>query len=128
MMPAQSPGATTGMDPSAMSGDGSSDDESSGSQGTTVCITAMPDGTFSVQIQESGDDGDEGPGDNSDGPQTADSLDEALQIAGQMLTDEMNEDSGESDSGSDGDAPMSPANAKSAWNAMAAKRDKSRMS
>ena len=88
------------------------------SQGTTVCITASPDGTFSVQMQESGAD-ESGEDESGDGPQTADNLDDALALAGQMLTTEMGEDS--ADSG-DGDAPMDPATAKSAWNQMAAKR------
>lgn len=109
-----------------------SDDGADDSQGTTVCITALPDGTFSVQIQESGDDesGESGEDESGDGPQSADNLDDALKLAGQMLTAEMGEESGESADGSDGsddgNAPLAPGAAKSAWNAMASKRDQSR--
>ena len=95
-------------------------------EGTTVCITASPDGTFSVQMQESGAD-ESGEDESGDGPQTADSLDDALALAGQMLTAEMGEEGGESSAIGDDNAPMDPASAKSAWNQMAQKRDKSRL-
>ena len=117
------------MDPSMMSGDPSQDSsqDDDGSQGTTVCITASPDGTFSVQIQEAGDADESGEDESGDGPQTTDNLDDALALAKQMLTAEMGEDSADSGESSDGDAPMDPQSAKAAWNQMAAKRDKSRM-
>ena len=107
-----------------MGGDPSQDmdmgDSSMGeSQGTTVCITASPDGTFSVRIQEAAISEESSEDESGDGPQTADNLDDALALAGQMLTTEMGEDSAD---GGDGDAPMDPATAKSAWNQMAAKR------
>ena len=111
------------MDPSMMGGDPSQDPSQSqypsqddDSQGTTVCITALPDGSFSVKILESDSADESGEDESSDGPQSADNLDDALALAGQMLTTEMGEDSG------DGDAPMDPATARSAWNQMAAKR------
>lgn len=112
---------TMGADPSA---DPSQGDDT---QGTTVCITASPDGTFSVQIQEAASSDESGEDESGDGPQTADNLDDALALAGQMLTAEMGEDGGESSAIGDDNAPMDPASAKSAWNQMAQKRDKSRL-
>ena len=100
----------TMSDPSQDMGDSGMD------EGTTVCITASPDGTFTVQIQEAASSDESGEDESGDGPQTADNLDDALALAGHMLTAEMGEDSG------DGDAPMDPATARSAWNQMAAKR------
>ena len=107
---------TMSGDPSQGMGDSMGDSDSD-SQGTTVCITASPDGTFSVQIQEAAGADESGEDESSDGPQTADNLDDALALARQMLTAEMGEDSS-----TDGDAPLDPATAKSAWNQMAAKR------
>jgi hypothetical protein len=109
-------------DPSVGSSAGG-DDDSQDAQGVTVCITASPDGTFSVQIQESGDSDQSGEDESGDGPQSADNLQDALKLAGQMLTAEQGEESSES---GDDNEPMDPGAAKSAWNQMAAKRDSSR--
>ena len=111
----------TMSDPSQDMGDSGMD------EGTTVCITASPDGTFTVQIQEAASSDESGEDESGDGPQTADNLDDALALAGQMLTAEIGEDGGESSAIGDDNAPMDPASAKSAWNQMAQKRDKSRL-
>lgn len=49
-------------------------------QGVTVCITALPDGTFTV-----GPDADDQGGDPAAGAQPAQDIDSALNIARQML-------------------------------------------
>lgn len=113
-----------------------------------VCIACMPDGTYQVYAQDSDDDQDDAGatggaaaggddsgdmsgagmaagGDNGDGDssQTANSIQEALKIAGQMLQEEQTEDAGE-DQGGNGNAPVSDPQA--VWNQLAKKSDKSR--
>jgi hypothetical protein len=118
--------------------DGDTTGDTSTDQGFTVCISAMPDGTYSIYAQDSDDDqesnqagagataGDTSSSDDAasgddDSTQTADNVDDALAIAKQMLEQEAGEDD---ESGQDGSDMMSPADAKKAWNQMAAKNDK----
>lgn len=99
----------------------------------TVCITAVGDGTYTVQEQDSDDSSDPSMGaapasamagsdDQQDQPQTAPDIDSALQMAKQLLT------AGDSDDGSqdqgDGNAPLAPADAQAAWKQMAAAKSK----
>lgn len=109
-------------DPTMM--DDAQEGQEGAEQGVTVCITAMPDGTFEVKIDEDGQEDEEGGDETGDGPQMAKTLDEALNMAGEMLQAEMGEEQGESGAG---DEPMAPDQAKMAWDAMASKRDKARM-
>ena len=115
-------------------------DPTSDQTGVVICIAALPDGTY--QIYQQGDQDQSGgapasaqggmpspsgapsPDDDSGNSQTADNIQDALQIAGQMLQGgDQDDDSGQ---GQDGNAELSPSDAKAAWNQMAAKSDKKR--
>lgn len=91
----------------------------------SVTITAVGDGTYTVSLAEPQDSDDQGgdpsSSDDSDQPQTADNVEDALKMAGQMLGAEADE----SDDSGDDNAPMSPGDAKSAWNQMASKKKQS---
>lgn len=101
--------------------------ESAPAEQISVTITAVGDGTYTVSMagddQEAEDAGQQ-PEEGGDQPQTADSIDGALEIAKQMLGGEAEEAQAEPE---DGNAPLSPADAKSAWKQMASKRDKGGM-
>lgn len=140
-MPAQA-GASMGT-PS-----GAPDDESQ--EAFSVCITANGDGTYTVTPSDADDDQDDaaaaggagagpvgagadasagmaGGGDSgdSDSAQTANSVEEALKIAGQMLQEEAGEDAGDADQGAaDGNAPVTDPQA--VWNQLAKKSDAKR--
>lgn len=90
-----------------------------------VCIAAMGDGSYSVYMQGDDDSGQDpsmaGADDQQDQPQTAPDIDSALQMAKQMLGAESDEESQEA-APQDGNAPLSPADAQSAWKQMAAKK------
>jgi hypothetical protein len=87
----------------------------------SVTITSNGDGTYTVSSSDS-DESEDDPSGQSSGSQDAKSVDEALNIAGQMLQEESSEDSSE-----DGNAPLpSKDAAQAAWNQMASKRDKAR--
>jgi hypothetical protein len=64
--------------------------------------------------------------------ETVDNIDDALDLAKQLYAQQMQQESGDSgDSGGagddgDGDEPMAPADAKSLWNRLAAKKDAQR--
>ncbi len=105
----------------------------------SVTIADNGDGTFAVSLGDSDDAADSGAGqDTDDQPQQADSLDEALEMAGEMLSGgaaQGDESSGEgSDDSADGggsdsagdsssdSAPMSASAAKSYWRQMAARK------
>jgi hypothetical protein len=108
--------ATMGQDPSQ--GDPSEQPEEAG---TSVCIKDNEDGTYTVSLMG---DADSDPSDTADQAQTAQSLEDALKLAGQMLSGEASEDQAEPDDGSDGDTPMAPDDAKKMWNQMATSRAK----
>lgn len=98
-------------------------DDSSDSEQVSVTITAVGDGTFTVSLNEGQEDPAEGGGEDAgDEPQTADNVDDALKMAGQMLGAEADEESQEP---ADGNAQLSPADAKSAWSQMASKKKQS---
>lgn len=117
------------MDPSAQAGApqsatpaGMGDDESQ--EQFSVTITANGDGTYSVSSSDSDDDQDDAaqggapaPGGDDDGPQTAQSIEDALKIAGQMLQEESSEDSAE---------PAAGASPEDVWNQLAKKTDAKR--
>jgi hypothetical protein len=103
-------------------------DPSQDGGGFVVCVAAQADGSFQVYAQDS----DQDPTDQSQGGeggdgsqvQTADNVDDALAIAKQLIEQESG--GSDDDSGQDGNAPLSPTDASSVWNQMAAKKDKSR--
>lgn len=93
---------------------------------TTVCITAVGDGTYTVSLQ--GDQEPQDPNmspDAGDAPQTAQDIDSALDMAKQMLTGEATEEAPEP--AGDGNAPLAPADAQAAWKQMAAAKSKKPM-
>ena len=83
--------------------------------GFVVCIAAQADGSYQVYAQDS----DQEPGE--DQTQTADNIDDALDMARQLIESEQGEDSEQ-----DGNAPVSADNAQAVWDQMAAKRDKAK--
>jgi hypothetical protein len=116
-----------------------------------VCIAAMADGTYQVYQEDSDGDeddtaaaggadagamgagGDAGGGmgagmDNGGaaGAQTANSIEEALKIAGQMLQEEAGEDSGEAAQGDQGDGNAPVSDPQAVWNQLAKKSDAKR--
>ena len=107
----------TPQDPTSAGDPSAAPDDSS--DGVTVSITAESDGTFTVQVQ-----GDSDGGDASDGPASAPSIAAALKLAGQMLGQESQEEAQEGPE--DDNEPMQPDQATSAWNQMAASKDKAR--
>jgi hypothetical protein len=117
---------TAPMDPAAQApaSDPSAAPADESQEQFVVCIAAQPDGTYSVYAQDSDDDQDDAaqgsapaPGGDDSGPQTAQSLEDALKIAGQMLQEEAGEDSQEPADGSDPQA---------VWNQLAKKTDAKR--
>lgn len=82
----------------------------------SVTITAVGDGTYTVTMSD----------DESQEPQTANNLDDALTIVKQMFGAEDQEDQSTEPQG-DGNEPLSPEDAKSAWDQMAAKKSKGGM-
>lgn len=94
-----------------------------------ICIAAMPDGTFQVytegdadaQSPDASSQAPEGEEAGETGPQTAQSIDDALNIAGQMLQEEASEGSGD-----EGDANAPVKDPQAVWNQMAKKSDKAR--
>lgn len=93
----------------------------------SVTITSNGDGTYSVSSSDSDDGQDDqgadaaggaqGQGDDDSGPQTAQSVDDALKIAGQMLQEEAGEDSQE---------PADSSDPQAVWNQLAKKTDAKR--
>jgi len=85
----------------------------------------MGDGSYSVYMQGDDDSGQDpsmaGADDQQDQPQIAPDIDSALQMAKQMLGAEDQEDAPPPPP-MDGNAPLSPEDAKSAWKQMAAKK------
>ena len=106
---------TTAQDPNAQ------DNGSDESESIVITITATPDGQFTVAL--SGDE-DQTQDDSQDEPQTADNIDDALKMAKEMYTAESGEESSEPSDESDGNTPMSPEAATSAWKQMASKKQK----
>ena len=82
----------------------------------SVTITSNGDGTYTVSSSDS-DESQDDPSSQGSGSQDAQSVDEALQIAGQMLSEEQSEDSGE-----DGNTPIPADQQKAVWDQMASKR------
>jgi len=82
----------------------------------SVTITDAGDGTYTVTMSD----------DESQEPQTAGSLDEAFSIVKQMFGAEDQEDPMTEPDG-DGNAPLDPEAAKSAWDQLAAKKSKGGM-
>lgn len=111
------------LDPQSMGATDPSADESQ--EQFVVCIAANGDGTYSVYPKDSDESEDDpnAPASESQ-PQTAKSIDEALQIAGQLLQEEQGEDSAEQ---GDGNEPMPADQAQSYWDQLAAKKDAGRM-
>lgn len=101
----------------SMTGDqmGAAPTEAADQGGFVVCIAAQADGSYQVYAQDS----DTEPGE--DQTQTAGSVDEALDMARQLIEQEQGEDSEPS---GDGNAPV--ADAQAVWDQMAAKRDKAK--
>jgi hypothetical protein len=96
----------------------------------SVTITDNGDGTYAVSMNQDQDsdtgDGDSGQ-DGGDEAQQADSLVDALEIAGEMLSGQAaqgGDEQGDSGSGDDSDdsAPLSAAAAKGYWRQMAARK------
>ena len=102
----------------------STPDDSSDAEQVSVTITVVGDGTFTVTLNEPQEDPSEGsePADPGDQPKTADNIDDALKMAGQMLGSEADEESQ-----GDDNAQLSPADAKSAWKQMASKKSQGGM-
>ena len=90
-----------------------------------ICIAKMSDGTYSVYVEGDQDAqaSDQEPTPSS--PQSAQSSDEALAMAKQLLGAEDQEDASEPSDGTDDSATMPPDQAASAWKQMAAKKNKS---
>lgn len=120
--------APQGMDPNApQSADQSAAPAEESQESFTVCISANADGTYSVYEQDSDDDQDDASGsgsapgtqgsDDDSGPQTAQSIEDALKIAGQMLQEEASEDSQE---------PADNSDPQAVWNQLAKKTDAKR--
>ncbi|MFI4940296.1 MAG: hypothetical protein ACHP7O_08160, partial [Burkholderiales bacterium] len=55
-----------------------------------------------------------------------DNIDDALELASQLYSEQMQQEGGGQSENGDGDAPMAPADAKSLWNRLAAKKDAQR--
>lgn len=68
------------IDPTQAAGQPPAGAQPGAQQGTTICITALPDGTFTV-----GPDADDQGGDPAAGAQPAQDIDTALSMARQML-------------------------------------------
>lgn len=128
--------------PAQMSGAGADQGDAQGSPqggGMAIILALQADGSIQVFVQGDGDDpaadsggpaaaGQDGGGGGGDGDggqaQVFDNIDDALaavkQIAQQALGEEPGADA------SDGNAPLAPADAKSLWNKLAAKKDAQR--
>jgi len=92
--------------------------EGQGTQ-TSVTITDNGDGTYAVSMnQDDGNPSQESGQTDNDQPQQADSLEDALKIAAEMLSSEAEE----ADQGGDNNAPMPSDDAQSYWNQMASKQ------
>lgn len=119
-------GAPMGADPSMQAtAPGAAPTDTPEAQETfSVTITANGDGTYSVASSDSDDDQDDAsqggapaPGGEDDGPQTAQSIEDALKIAGQMLQEE---------AGEDDQQPADDSDPQAVWNQLAKKTDAKR--
>lgn len=90
-----------------------SDDSQDAQDTFSVTIAMNEDGSFTITPSDS---------DESSNPATADNIDTALEMVKQMFDAESGQESSEPDDGTDGDATMSPDDAKTAWKQMAAKK------
>lgn len=101
-------------------------DETGG--GYSVTITSNGDGTYSVSSSDQDEAQDTQAGGEPSGPQSAQTIEEALNIADQMLQEEATEDNAEApEEGEDPNAPLpSKSAAQDVWNQMASSKDKQR--
>lgn len=123
MTPQASMDPSMGQDPNAAA---PADQE----QPFSVTITDNGDGTYSVSSSDDDGDADDASQDSSagsgqGGAQTAQSVEEAVEMAGKLLEQEASEDGG--GAAGDPNAPLPSKDAAAAvWNQMASAKDKAR--